>query len=442
MTAANDNKISVFLLGSQWQYDAFGIATVNKSLANALFLTDPDKICVTSAVQEEHSKISQTDINDASKHNVRLVGVNLPRGKKSVPSSSEIDCGPITFYHHFLYGQKLDFVVGHAPYLANAAFNIQDFYKQVKQAAPKIVLVVHSLPKTDLNDLDEDFMCDWLKDADFIISVGSALFHEVQNLILCLEDQQKPKHSCYFPCPVRFLTEPRLPPTSPNGNIPNIQNVLLLVREPIDLGVSLEDQFGIDVKLACTVATRVSAHFRIQGFKVKFVIAGALAEAKSKWEETFNVIKQNDSTTDKRVEMVYTVASNTEEVIKIFRKCHLCLFPLKSQSPLFGTEALIAAYAGVPILVSENSGIASLLEKAGLVESIVTGMTGNFENDVSKWTERVIPKLYKPWDSHDLAEELRKKLLVDCHIAASQLQFVRHITGNFFGERFFVFIFD
>ena len=200
MTAANNEKISVFLLGSQWHYDSFGIATVNKSLANALWLKDTQKICVTCAVQEVHGKISQIDISDASDHNVCLVGVNLPRGKKSVPSFSEIDCGPVNFYHHFLYGQKLDFVIGHAPYIANAAFNIQDFYKHGK---PKVILVVHSFPKTNLDEFDEDLMLEWLKDADYVLSVGSTVFDEVQNLILSLEDQQKPKHSCYFPCPVK-----------------------------------------------------------------------------------------------------------------------------------------------------------------------------------------------------------------------------------------------
>ena len=420
---ATSKKISVLLLGPQWQYDAFGVATVNKSLANALWLADTEKICVTCAVQEEHGKISQTDISDATKHNVRLVGVNLPRGKKGVPSFPEIDWGPVNFYHHFLSGQKLDFVIGHAPHIANAAFNIQDFYQH---APPKVLLVVHSFPKTGLDEFDEDLMCEWLKDADFVLSVGSNLFHEVHNLILTLEDQQKPKHSCYFPCPVRFLTEPRPALTSLNGNIPSIQNILLLLREPVNLEVP-----GIDFKLACAVATRVSAHFMKQGFKVKLIVAGALADGKLTFEKTFEEIKQKDPTVDKRVEMLYATVSSTKDLIKIFRKSHLCLFPLKFQSPLFGTEALMAAYAGVPILVSENSGIASLLEKAGLVESIVTGMTGSFENDVTKWTERVIPKLYKPRDSHDHAEELRKKLLADCHIAASQLQFVRHITGNF-----------
>ena len=187
---------------------------------------------------------------------------------------------------------------------------------------------------------------------------------------------------------------------------------------------------GIDVKLACTVATKVSAHFRIQGFKIKMIIAGALADAKQIWEETFEEIKQNDPTVDRRVEMLFKTTNTADDVVKMFRKSHLCLFPLKFQSPLFGTEALMAAYAGVPILVSENSGITSLLEKTQALDPIVTGTTGNFENDVTKWTERVIPKLYKPLESHEQAEELRKKLLVDCHIAASQLQFVRHITGN------------
>ena len=419
---ANRKKISVLLLSPQWQYDCYGIATVNKSLANALWLTDSnaEKVSVICAVQEEHHKISSQDVGDALKHNVQLRGVQLTRGTKAPPSLPEIDCGPVNFYHNFLSGQAFDFVIGHVPTLGNAAFNIKDFYTN---SPPKVVLVVHALPRTELGEVDEDLVCEWLTDASIVLSVGQSLFDEVQNLIPSLEAHYQPKHSCYLPCPIRFLTETR--PNSTNGNVAKIQNILLLVRERLDMSVP-----GVDFKLASTVATRVSGHLRKQGFKVRLAVLGATAEERTTWEELFEEAKQNDQTADKRVEMSYHVVTKVEELTKLFRKCHLCLLPLKSCSPLFGTEALIAAYASVPILVSDHSGIARLLQAAGEVEPIVRGITGDFENDVSMWTERVIEKLYRPLDNQSYAETLRKKLLVDCNIAASQLQFVRYITGK------------
>lgn len=421
MTAAR-KKISVLFLSPQWQYDSYGVATTIKSLVNALWLTDSaaEKMCLTCVVQQEHRKISSQDVSDALKHNVQLKGVQLTRGTKTPPSLSEIDKGPVNFYHHFLSGQKFDFVIGHVPYLANGAFNIQDFYKD---SPPKVVLVIHALPRTELGEVDDDLMLEWLKDADIVLSVGQSLCDEVKNQILSLETHCQPKHSCYLPCPVRFLTESG--PHTTNSNLAKIQNILLPVREKLNMAVP-----GIDFKLASSVATRVSAHLRIQGFKVRMMVAGATAEEKTPWEELFEEVKQNDQTVDKRAEISYHVVDKTEELLKLFKKCHLCLLPLESCSPLFGTEALMAAYASVPILVSDHSGIAHLLQAAGEVEPIVTGMTGNFENDVTKWTERVLQKLYKPDDNQSCAERLRKKLLVDCNIAASQLQFVRFITGK------------
>ena len=71
-----NNDIFVLMLAIKWQVDAYGIATLTRSLVNDLRLTDPDewKIHITCAVLEGDGKIPQADIDDAKKHNVYLRG--------------------------------------------------------------------------------------------------------------------------------------------------------------------------------------------------------------------------------------------------------------------------------------------------------------------------------------------------------------------------------
>ena len=50
--------ISVLLLASRWQFDTYGLSTINKSLVNNLRLVDPEAktIKITCAVVEEDGK--------------------------------------------------------------------------------------------------------------------------------------------------------------------------------------------------------------------------------------------------------------------------------------------------------------------------------------------------------------------------------------------------
>ena len=55
--------ISVLLLASRWQFDTYGLSTVNKSLVNNLRLVDSEAktIKITCAVLEEDGKFRKTD---------------------------------------------------------------------------------------------------------------------------------------------------------------------------------------------------------------------------------------------------------------------------------------------------------------------------------------------------------------------------------------------
>ena len=56
-----EKPISVLLFATKWQFDTYGLSTVNKSLANNLRVVDPEgkKIKITCAVLEEEKNIRE-----------------------------------------------------------------------------------------------------------------------------------------------------------------------------------------------------------------------------------------------------------------------------------------------------------------------------------------------------------------------------------------------
>ena len=56
--------IQVLLLGTKWQFDTYGLSTINKSLVNNLRLVDPEgkTIRITCAVVEEEGLIKEEDL--------------------------------------------------------------------------------------------------------------------------------------------------------------------------------------------------------------------------------------------------------------------------------------------------------------------------------------------------------------------------------------------
>ena len=112
------------------------------------------------------------------------------------------------------------------------------------------------------------------------------------------------------------------------------------------------------------------------------------------------------------------------------RKSNLFILPLKPDSPLFGTEALPAVAAGVPILVSNHSGIASVLKTILQDKSVVK--ESSLEPDEETWKDRILQKLLRPEESQRTAARLREQLLLDSSIVQSHLDFIQIIAGKIF----------
>ena len=102
---------------------------------------------------------------------------------------------------------------------------------------------------------------------------------------------------------------------------------------------------------------------------------------------------------------------------------------MKSDSPLFGTEALAAIAAGVPILISRYSGLAHLLQGIAEDEPVVYGTKLESATDI--WRDRILERLLRPEESQKAADRLREQLLLDTSIAQTHLDFINFITSKF-----------
>ena len=202
------------------------MASVVRSLVNDLWLTDPDgqKIQMTCAVLQEDGKINEADVADAAKHNVKLRGVKLPRGVKKIPTTEEINCTISTYYKHLVMAENFGFIIGHIPYLAYGALNLHDLCRDMGKPS-NVVLVVHTLPKTEENDIDE---------AKIVVSIGSTVKPDVDFYIDGLTEN-KPVHNTYIPgFPAELLTVLQEKRTS----VKSPQNITVIATERKDLKIS------------------------------------------------------------------------------------------------------------------------------------------------------------------------------------------------------------
>ena len=439
-----ENPISILLLATKWQFDTYGLSTVNKSLVNNLRVADPEgkKIKIKCAVVEEDKNIKDYEREDAAKYKVEIKGAKQPRGPKRKPIVKWLDSNAGTYYSGLLRENRYDFIIGHVPYLANGPLNMRDLYPKVEQK-PKVILMIHDLPRTTDGDIDEEVLCEWLCEADIVFSVGKEVEAEIFSTIQSLPEIQQPIHKLYIPgFPLELFDVRR---NSVHGNqVRGTQNVTLMTGNKKDLDIT-----GLDFSLAIAAVYGASKHIlEFDRVKTNFVMVTESKEDNNRWKKEFVEILKGHEAVGRTLNFQCDSPENFEKLTAYLRKTNLMISPLKPSSPLFGTETLSAIAAGVPVLVSNQSGIASLLKMICQDESVVKEST--LHSNVETWKEGILKKLLRPGDSQERANRLREELLLDTKIAQTHLDFIGTIVGkissfsllkmvNFLNEEVYIF---
>ena len=279
---SKENSISVLILAMKWQFDTYGLSTVNKSLVNNLRVVDPEgkKIKITCAVVEEEGKIENYEKKDAEKYKVELRGGKQPIGSQKKPNLEWLDQNITAYYPDLFKNNSYDFIIGHIPYLANGPLNFRELHPEVEHK-PKIILMIHDLPKTSDKDIDDESFLEWLSEADYIFSIGEHVDREILPYIARLDPKQ---------CPVCKLYIPQLPmdlfkvhSATQKSKFHGAQTVTVMTGDRGDLEIS-----GLDFDLAigsATAASKQLLHF--DGTKISFVVLGQNEEDKEKWKNDF-----------------------------------------------------------------------------------------------------------------------------------------------------------
>ena len=416
----DSTSISILLLGTRWQFDTYGLSTINKSLVNNLRLVDPEAktVKITCAVVEEEGKITDTDLKDAGKHGVELRGAQRPRCKKrKKPKLQWLDEDAVKYYIHLVQDQKYDFIIGHAPYMANGCLNLKDAFKN-KNKSPKTILLFHTLPKDENGDVDNDMLEDWLTEADIVFSLGKTIEDELVPHIVAVDPEKRPVHKKYFPSyPLDMFAVKR---DHTEGKVRGSQNVYMMSGEIKDLDIN-----GIDFPAAVTATAGASEHIRkFEDVRTYLTLLAADEAEKIKWKETSEEVLRTQNLKETGLTFQIETPRTVNKMKVYMKKSNLFLLPLKQDSPLFGTEALAAIAAGVPVLVSKYSGLAALLREMQQDEPVV------HKSEWEDWKERIIQKLVKPDGARQRANTLREQLLLDTSIAQTHLDFISVIAGN------------
>ena len=418
------NPISVLLLATKWQFDTYGLSTVNKSLVNNLRVVDPEgkKIKITCAVVEEEKTIEDNEREDAAKYNVKLKGAKQPRGPKKKAKLKWLDSSAGTYYPDLVRENRYDFIIGHVPYLANGPLNIRDLYPKLEDK-PRIILMIHDVPRTIEADVNEDPLFEWLSEADIVFSVGKEVEAEIFSSIASLPPEEKPVHKLYIPTyPLELFNVCR--DNVRDNKIRGTQNVTMMTGNKKDLEIN-----GLDFPLAVASVSGAAKHIlEFDGLKTTFAMITDIKEDKAEWRNEYKELTKGQEALGRALNFQSDSPENFEKLKAHLRKSNLMILPLKPGSPLFGSETLSAIASGVPVLISSHSGMASVLEMLFQDDSVVREST--LDSDTETWKERILQKLLRPVDTQLKATRLREQLLLDTRIAQTHLDFIGTIVGK------------
>ena len=424
-----DKIISVLLLASRWQFDTFGLSTINKSLVNSLRLVDPGNkaIKITCAVVEEEGEIKQVDVKYAEKSGVILRGAKRPMSKKreKKPKLKWLDEYVGAYYYHFL-DQNYDFIIGHAPYLANGCFNLREIFKR-KGKLSKIILMVHGLPKDEDGNVDDKMVLEWLKKADAVFSVGKNVENELVTYLAGMDEESKPIHMMYIPSyPLELF---HIVKEHKGKDIVGTQNITIMSAELKDLVVT-----GLDFPLAMNATIGAAEHIRdFHGIRTNLTMVAAHEDDREKWKVESDKIFKSRPIEHVGLSFKTKAPLEINKLLPFMKRSALFLFPLKPESPLFGTEALSAIAAEVPVLISKHAGMARFLYEITGDESVVYETKA--EPSVSMWKDRILERLLKPEQSQQVAKSLREQLLLNTIIAQGHLGFINFIASKFINNQ-------
>ena len=345
----SSRKLHVTLLGSEWGSSKGGLSTFNRELAIQLAKNANVEVTMYLPQCTEEDKRAAANFR-----------VNLVKAEKK-PA-----CDPIEWLASVPKDHCMDIVIGHGIRLGRQVPWIKELHRNCKW-----IQVVHTIP-------EELAMS---KDYPFPIVKG-AKKHEAE-VELCESADQVvavgPKLTEVFACSLRPSGKHQNIITLTPGIFPEFANVSHApVEEEVIFRVLVfgrGDREDFYVK-GYDIAARAVADLKDEKQSFKLVFVGAPDGEEDEVKERF--IKEGISSS----QLIVRGAKDREQLAKQFFQADLVIMPSRTEA--FGLAALEALSAGLPVLVSGNSGIGKALKKVACGANCVVN-----NEDPVKWAEAI-----------------------------------------------------
>ncbi|XP_019614827.1 PREDICTED: uncharacterized protein LOC109462709 [Branchiostoma belcheri] len=385
---------SVMMVNDEYGMSHGGTATTNRQVAQ--FLKRHGATVHATALQA-----SEEDKRCATDDGVILhLPVQNPRDKRT-PSLEWI-----TFDHNSRYPgipQDLKCIVGHVDVTSGAAKSLQE--SRCQQA--KLVLFNHDMPEETeyykgskkslaagkkMKDILED-----TKNADAVFSLGRRIYDYFETKYMALGDSKPRQHFLFLPRP-----------------------------SPVFEAISVRP--GAGEKVVLTVG-RVTEVDKLKGHDL---VARALGEVAEKItnvrlcvrgidEEGYEASKRilEENLHSGKIKPTLLPRGTQEDIAQDMQQAHLVLMPSRAEP--FGLIGLEAIAAGIPVLISDKSGLADMIRDlieegkcpADMRYRIVETSVREADLDVTakEWAKRIMDTFKHSKHEFDRAAVYKKELL-------------------------------
>ena len=332
------------MLSREWRSSTDGdLSTINRELA--IQLAKHSNVEVSVFLPE----CNEEDRNDAAHHHVQLV-----KAKKV------IGWNPVDWLINVPDGHVMDCVVGHGVNLGKQVQFIRKHHHckwvQVVHSAPEELGMYKSIPQGGQQQEAEVELCNM---ADQIIAIGPKLADAYKHYLRCSKKDQN----------VFDLT-------------PSIFSEFLNVEQATEEGstfsvlvVGSGDTCEDFILKGFDLAAQAVAELKDKSYKLKFVGA-----PRGKEDEIADKLLQHGI--DRNQLIVRSFSDSREVLANLFCESDLAIMPSKTEG--FGVRALEALSAGLPVLVSGNSGLGEALKEVPQGSQFVVD-----SEDPKEWAKKI-----------------------------------------------------
>ena len=332
------------MLSREWRSSTDGdLSTINRELA--IQLAKHSNVEVSVFLPE----CNEEDRNDAARHHVQLV-----------EAEKVIGWNPVDWLINVPDGHVMDCVVGHGVSLGKQVQFIRKHHHckwvQVVHSAPEELGMYKSIPQGGQQQEAEVELCNM---ADQIIAIGPKLADAYKHYLRCSKKDQ----NVFDLTPSIFSEFLNVEQATEEGSTFSV-----LV---IGSGDSCEDFIlkGFDL------AAQAVAELNDKSYILKFVGAPS-----GKEDEIADKLLQHGI--DRNQLIVRSLSDRREVLANLFCEVDLAIMPSKTEG--FGVSALEALSAGLPVLISGNSGLGEALKEVPQGPQFVVD-----SEDSKEWAKKI-----------------------------------------------------